>query len=70
MNGSMPQSKGIHTANEIVSYCDVSLSAAENAASNIANRLEKYGYYLFDHEKPLIQFLEPDLLDIYSEELG
>ncbi len=67
MNGSMPQSKGIHTANEIVS---LSLSDAENAASNIANRLEKYGYYLFDHEKPLIQFLEPDLLDIYSEELG
>ena len=57
--------KKIDTQNEIVSYCGVSIQAAENASTNIQNRRKKYEYKLFDYEVRLIEQLEPLLLKVY-----
>ncbi len=55
----------IDTPNEIVSYCGLSLEAANYASENIHNRRKKYGYKIFDYEIPLIEHLEPALLETY-----
>ena len=60
--------KNIDTPNEIVSFCGVSYEAAYNVYSNLLNRKNKYGYRLFDYEIPLIEHLEPVLLEVYKKE--
>ena len=60
--------KKIDTPNEIVSFCGVSYEAACNVYSNLINRKKKYGYRLFDYEIPLIEHLEPVLLEVYQKE--
>ncbi len=60
--------KKIDTPNEIASVCGTSMEAAYNVYSNLRNRRKKYGYYLFDYEKPLIDHLDPVLLEVYSKE--
>lgn len=60
--------KKIDTPNEIASYCGVSMTAATNAYSNIVNRRNTYGYKLFDYEVPLIEQLDPVLLEAYKNE--
>lgn len=59
--------KGIESADEIAEYCGVSKSAAKNAASNIKNRKEKYGNSLFSYEVPLIEHLEPELMELVDK---
>lgn len=58
--------KKIDTPNEIASICGTSMEAAYNVYSNLCNRRKKYGYQLFDYEIPLIEHLEPILLEVYS----
>lgn len=58
--------KGIHSPNEIVSFCGVSMEAAKNVSDNIIKRKKKYGNKIFEDEKRLIEHLEPNLLEIYS----
>ena len=55
--------KGLNSPNEIISYCGMSLNAACQAYSGIANRIRKYGQNLFDYEIPLIEHLDPVLLE-------
>ncbi|MCF0128751.1 MAG: ImmA/IrrE family metallo-endopeptidase [Pseudobutyrivibrio sp.] len=59
--------KKIDTVNEIMSYCGLSESAASYACSNIHKRRAKHGYTIFEHEKPLIELLDPVLLEVYGE---
>ena len=60
--------KNIDTPNEVVSFCGVSYEAACNVCANLVNRKKKYGYRLFDYEIPLIEHLEPVLLEVYQKE--
>jgi len=60
--------KKIDTPNEIASVCGTSLEAADNVYSNLHNRRKKYSYHLFDYEIPLINHLDPVLLEVYSRE--
>ena len=57
--------KGIEKDVEIVSYCNVSMEAAGNAASNIKNRKKKYGNKIFDYEIPLLEHLDKDAYDVF-----
>ena len=52
---------GIESPNEIISFCNVSLEAAENAASNIRNRKSKYGNQIFSFEEKLLNHLDKDV---------
>ena len=61
--------KCLDSPNEIVSYCGVSVEAAENAYRSIVNRRRKYGMNLFDYEVPLIEHLEPVLLETFQGEI-
>ena len=45
----------------LISDHEMSLTAAENALKNVRNRKAKYGNHIFEHEKPLIELLCPDL---------
>ena len=58
--------KNIVTPSEVALFCGVSNEAACNASSNLENRKQKYGYQLFEYEIPLIEHLEPGLIDVYS----
>lgn len=54
--------KGIFTPAEICLFCGASYKAANNASSNIRNRLKKYGYALKSYEKEYISLIEPELI--------
>lgn len=56
--------KGIHSPNEIVSHCGVSLEAAKYVAENIVNRRKIYGNKIFDYEIKFIEHLDPVLLEL------
>ena len=43
--------------NDIVSHCNVSLTAATYANSNIRERMKAYGHKVFDYEEPLLELL-------------
>jgi len=62
--------KKIDTPNQITSVCGTSLKVAYNVYSNLYNRRRKYNYHLFDYEIPLINHLEPILLEVYFEKNG
>ena len=47
----------IDTPDEIAARFGVSFTVAEITASNVRNRINKYGTKIFDYEKPLIQLL-------------
>ncbi len=61
--------KGLDTPNEIVSFCGMSMEAAIYAYTGITNRKKKYKMNLFDFEVPLIEHLEPVLLEIHNYEI-
>ena len=60
--------KKIDTPNDIVAYCGTSIAVARNVYTNLRNRKNKYDYHLFRYEVPLIEHLEPVLLEVYSKE--
>lgn len=60
--------KNINTAEEVMSYCNTTISAATHVVSNINNRKNKYDYQIFDNEKRLINHLEPLLIEVYCKE--
>lgn len=62
--------KKIDTPNDIVSYCGTSLAVARNVYINLRNRKNKYEYHLFGYEVPLIEHLEPVLLEVYLKGKG
>lgn len=53
--------------NDIKAHCNVTISAASHAASNITNRRSKYGHQIFDHEIPLISHLVPEEYELYKK---
>ena len=57
--------KGIKSFNEIISFCGVSKSAAANVTSNLENRKSRYGDQIFDYEIPLIEQIEPILVEVH-----
>ena len=57
----------ITTPNEIISMFGVSYQMACYVAKNVENRIIKYGYKLFDYEKPLLRHLNPTLFELYYE---
>lgn len=50
--------KKITNVNEIISTFDVSASIAKNVSSSVENRINRYGYRIFDYEKPLINLFK------------
>ena len=60
--------KGLSSPNDIVAHCNVSLSAADNAHSNICERMRWYGYKIFDYEVPLLEHLIPIEFELYKRE--
>lgn len=60
--------KGILCPNDIVSHCKVSLWAASNAASAIRNRMNRYGYTIFDFEISLLEHLIPVEFEFYKSD--
>lgn len=59
---------GITSATEIVSHCKVTLSAANNASSNVNNRILYRGYEIYDHEDTFLEHLVPIEFEIYKKE--
>lgn len=57
--------KGLKSLNEVISFCGVSKSAAANVTSNLENRKSRYGYQIFDYEIPLIEQIEPILVEVH-----
>lgn len=51
---------GINDVFTLISDHGMSMTAAENALKNVRSRKAKYGNYIFEHEKPLIELLCPD----------
>ena len=49
---------GLSKPNEIVSWCEVSMTVADNVSSNIYNRRKKYGDKIFDYELPLVDYFD------------
>ena len=60
--------KGIHSQDDIKSHCNVSLTAASNAASNIRERMRWRGYTILDFEIPLLEHLAPKEFELYKSE--
>ena len=58
---------GITDASDISEHCIVSISAAKNAASNIENRIAKYGYHIFDYEKSFLEQLIPNEFEQFQK---
>lgn len=56
----------IDTIEKIMEVCGTSRSAAENACSNILSRRSWHGDTIFDYEIPLIEQLNPTLVEIYN----
>ena len=61
--------KCLDSPNEIVSYCGMSMEAATYAYIGIVNRKRKYGMGLFDFEIPLINHLEPVILETFEGDI-
>lgn len=61
--------KCFDSANKIVSFCGMSLEAAIYAYTSIVNRKRKYGINLFDYEIPLIEHIEPVLLETFKGDI-
>ena len=59
--------KKIDTPPEIMTFCGVSMTVANNVCSNIVNRRRKYGYSMFDYEVRLVEHLEPVLVEVYHK---
>lgn len=57
--------KRINYPNEVISLCGVTKSAATNVISNLNNRKRYYGYQIFDYEIPLIEQVEPILVEVH-----
>lgn len=58
--------KGITTPEEIMSFCDVSYTAACNVRKSINNRKHYHGHTVFDYEVKLINHIEPVLVEVYK----
>ncbi len=58
--------KQLESPIEIASYCGMSLSAAHNAYKNVISRKKVYQTNLFDYEVPLIEHLEPVLIETFT----
>lgn len=59
---------GCISKNDIALHCNVSYTAAGNAASAIRNRMIKYYYRIFDYEFPLMEHLVPEEFELYKRE--
>lgn len=62
--------EGIRNPNEIVAAFGISYQTACYVASNVKNRMKKYGYKLFDYEKPLIKQLDPIYYELFVDAEG
>ncbi len=56
---------GIESENDIISHCEVSMTAAGNVETTIRNRKMKYGYRIFEHEIPLLKHLNENAYKVY-----
>ncbi len=61
--------KRLNSPRKIELFCGMSMEAAKNAYSNIVSRRKKYGMDLFDFEVPLIECIEPSLMEIFSGDI-
>lgn len=57
--------RDISTPEDIIPHCNVSLTAASNASSNIKNRMMYYHHKIFEHEFPLLEQLIPVEFEFY-----